>query len=77
MEWSNLAFIRFIVRRLFSGIHYSACFINFLAKTSVKDKSNSPLVVRKKIMIGLVISIPFLFIILNLLIEADASLRDL
>ena len=50
----------------------------FIAKNSVKDKSNSPLlVVGKKIMIGLVISIPFLFIILNLLIEADAQFERL
>ena len=78
MEWSHLAFIHFIVRRLFSGIHYSASFINFFAKNSIKDKSNSPLlVVGKKIMIGLVISIPFLFIILNLLIEADAQFERL
>ena len=50
----------------------------FSSITSVKDKSNSPLlVVGKKIMIGLVISIPFLFIILNLLIEADAQFERL
>ena len=78
MEWSNLAFINFIVRRLFSGIHYSASFISFIAKKSVKDKNNNPLLaVGKKIIIGLVISIPFLFIILNLLIEADAQFERL
>ena len=78
MEWSNPAFINFIVRRLFSGIHYSASFISFLGKNAVKDKNKNPLlVVGKKIFIGLVISIPFLFIILNLLIEADAQFEKL
>ena len=78
MEWSNLSFIHFIVRRLFSGIRYSASFINFIAKNSVKDKNNNPLLdVWKKILIGIVISIPFLFIILNLLIEADAQFERL
>jgi hypothetical protein len=78
MEWSNLAFINFIVRRIFSGIHYSASYISLMAKNSVKDKNNNPLlVIGKKIVIGLVISIPFLFIILNLLIEADAQFERL
>jgi hypothetical protein len=77
LEWNNLSFIYYTILRLFEGIRYSAIFTNRLAglfKQSGKEKQYE---VWKKILIGIVVSAPILFIILNLLIEADAQFEKI
>lgn len=77
IEWSNLSFILYTVLRLIAGVRYSAIFTKHIAelfKWSSDQKQND---VWKKILIGIAISIPLLFIILNLLISADAQFERL
>ena len=73
IEWSNLRFILYIALRLIDGIRYSAIFTKHIAKLFNRSSNLKHYNVWKKILIGIVISIPFLFIILNLLISADAQ----
>lgn len=77
MEWSNLRFIFYTIIRLLDGIRYSFIIPNFMAKLLKQSSNKKHYVVWKKILIGVVISIPFLFIILNLLISADAQFERL
>ena len=77
VEWSNLFFIFFIGKQLFGGIRYCARFTNHLAKLFIRRNSKKHLDVWKKILIGILISVPLLFIILNLLIEADTQFERL
>lgn len=73
MDWSNLSFVFYAIRRLFEGLHYSATFINRMAGLLKREGKEKQYTVWKKVLIGVAVSIPFLFIILNLLIEADAQ----
>lgn len=76
-EWSNLFFILYIGRRLVDGIRYNAMFTSYFANLSKQNGKQEHYDVWKKILIGIVISVPFLFVILNLLIEADAQFERL
>jgi len=77
IEWSNLLFFYYIGNHLVGGIRYSVQFINHISKLFIRSNNEKHLDVWKKILIGILISIPFLFIILNLLIEADTQFERL
>jgi hypothetical protein len=77
IEWSNLYFIIYILKHLIGGIRYNASFTKQLAKLSIRSNSEKQLGVWKKVLIGILISVPLLFIILNLLIEADTQFERL
>lgn len=73
LEWTNVFFVFYILRRLFEGLRYNALFTRYIAIHSRKNNDPKHNEVWKKILLGVVISVPFLFIILNLLISADAQ----
>ena len=77
IEWSNLFFIFYIVLRMVDGIRYSAVFTKHMARLFNQSSNQKRYNVWKKILIGIIISVPFLFIILNLLISADAQFERL
>jgi hypothetical protein len=77
IEWSNLLFFYYIWNHLVGGIRYSVQFINHISKLFIRSNNEKHLDVWKKILIGILISVPFLFIILNLLIEADTQFERL
>jgi Domain of unknown function (DUF4173) len=77
IEWSNLFFVFHIGKHLVGGILYSARIINHIAKLFIRSNNEKQLDVWKKILIGILISVPLLFIILNLLIEADTQFERL
>lgn len=72
-EWSNLNFIYYILRRLFDGLRYNATFIKYTSRLSKDSNNKKRFDVWKKILIGIGISLPFLFIIINLLMKADTQ----
>ncbi|MBS4176522.1 DUF4153 domain-containing protein [Lederbergia citrea] len=78
LEWSNLFFIFYTLLRIIDGIRYSAKFTKHIAKF-IKGNRNQKkgYDIWKKILIGIAISVPFLFVILNLLISADAQFERL
>ncbi|MDQ0271277.1 DUF4153 domain-containing protein [Cytobacillus purgationiresistens] len=71
MEWHNLAFIGFVFQRLGKGIHFGAQTTGHIPKLLKREQHEKHYNIGKKILIGVLISVPFLFIILNLLISAD------
>lgn len=73
VEWCKLSFIPSIIHRLFEGIRYNVLFANRVTKLLKGSGKQNHFHVWKKILLGVVISIPFLFIILNLLSAADAQ----
>ncbi|MBW8351537.1 DUF4173 domain-containing protein [Bacillus sp. IITD106] len=76
-EWSNIRFIFFSIRRVFDGLKYSAIFTKYLSGKFKKSVNKKHYDVWVKILIGLIISVPLLFIILNLLISADTQFEKL
>ena len=77
MPWNHLFFLFYAVLRLGSGFRYSAIFTKHTARLSKGSSNEKHNHVWKKVLIGIVISIPFLFVILNLLISADAQFERL
>ncbi|MBS4198167.1 DUF4173 domain-containing protein [Bacillus sp. FJAT-49732] len=76
-EWSNIRFIFYMLRRFFEGIRYSAIFTKYFSGLFRKSVNKKHYDVWVKILIGLIISVPLLFIILNLLISADTQFEKL
>ncbi|HHW37284.1 MAG TPA: DUF4173 domain-containing protein [Bacillales bacterium] len=72
-EWSNPNFIFYTLRRLVDGIRYNATFIKYTSRLSKSSNNKKHFDVWKKILIGIGISLPFLFIIINLLMKADTQ----
>ena len=62
---------------MIDGIRYSAVFTKHIARLFNQSSNQKRYNVWKKILIGIIISVPFLFIILNLLISADAQFERL
>ncbi|WP_066291051.1 DUF4153 domain-containing protein [Bacillus sp. FJAT-29937] len=77
IEWSNLYFVIYALQRLIDGIRYSALFTKYAAKLTRRESSEKQNDVWKKVLIGVAISFPFLFIILNLLMSADTQFERL
>ncbi|MGG0717908.1 DUF4173 domain-containing protein [Robertmurraya massiliosenegalensis] len=75
--WTKFSFIAFICKRLINGIRYHFLFVHYLTKHLKKGKRQASHEIGKKVLIGIVISIPVLFIVLNLLISADAHFERL
>ncbi|WP_071394357.1 DUF4153 domain-containing protein [Bacillus tuaregi] len=73
MKWNQLFFSPYIILRLMDGIRYNYHFTKSAAVKSKGNKGEERFLVWKKILIGILISVPILFIILNLLIEADSQ----
>ncbi|WP_102275395.1 DUF4153 domain-containing protein [Cytobacillus massiliigabonensis] len=77
LEWNKLFFILYTALRLGQGIRYGGIFISYLAKILNRSSNPKQFNVWKKILIGVAIAIPFLFVVLNLLISADAQFEKL
>lgn len=75
--WNNLSFIFHAVRRLFEGIGYSGRFIKYLTSRMKQRTNKKHYDVWMKVLIGVIISVPILFIILTLLISADSQFERL
>lgn len=77
MEWNKLSFLLYALLRLGNGLLYP--FRLFAHLTGILKRSSHPekYLVWKKVLIGIAISIPMLFVILNLLISADAQFERL
>ena len=77
MEWNNLSFILYAALRICEGIRYSAIFTTLIARLLRRSSNQKHYDVWGKILIGIAISVPFLFVVLNLLISADAQFERL
>lgn len=76
-EWSSVRFMIYALSRLFKGIGFSAIFTKDIVGLIKRKTNNKHAHIWMKILIGIVISVPFLFIILYLLISADSQFERL
>lgn len=73
LQWNKLGFVGYILLKLVSAIKYNFRFIglfgNFLRQGMEEDKYQ----LWKKVLIGVLISVPVLFVVLQLLMSADSQ----
>lgn len=74
--WHNWYFFLYTFLRVFDGLKYHVFFTKYMTNLS-KKKNQRNFEVWKKIILGITLSIPVLFIVLNLLISADAQFERL
>ncbi|QCJ42243.1 DUF4173 domain-containing protein [Bacillus sp. S3] len=72
-RWSQPAFVIFLLTRLLEAIKYNAAFAAYLGKGINRGVDEEKLLIWKKVLIGVVISIPVLAVVLRLLITADTE----
>jgi len=77
LNGSQLSFFVCMIIRIADSIRYNAFFTKHLSTMFKGKHGNKHFAVGTKILIGILISVPFLFIILNLLIEADTQFERL
>lgn len=75
-EWHKLFFFFYTFLSLIDGLRYHLFFSKYIAHLS-KSGKGSKFDVWKKVLLGVAISVPFLFIVIHLLISADAQFERL
>ncbi|ALC90447.1 hypothetical protein AM500_12110 [Bacillus sp. FJAT-18017] len=72
-DWAKPAFLIHIIKRMFDSIAYNLGFTRLLARMAQRRTKGKNTAVATKVLIGIGISIPVLFVVLNLLISADSQ----
>ncbi|MFJ7727608.1 DUF4153 domain-containing protein [Neobacillus sp. NPDC097160] len=72
-QWSQPAFVSYLFSRLLDALKYNAVFAAYLGKGMKRGVDDDKLLVWKKVLIGVVISIPVLAVVLRLLMTADSQ----
>ncbi|MGG3470758.1 DUF4173 domain-containing protein [Neobacillus pocheonensis] len=75
MKWNQLGMILYLFSMLLDSVKYNAAFSGVFAKGLKQGVNEEKAVIWKKVLIGLVISLPVLFIVLNLLMSADVQFK--
>lgn len=75
-QWDTPKFILRLVHKLQAGKRYSTSFINQAFKGLFKHMNDQTAQILKRVLIGLAIGIPMLFVITGLLMSADAIFQD-
>jgi hypothetical protein len=76
MEWKGTAFLAYVFTKLIEMIKFNVSFASSIQKSG-KEIDQSQLVILKKVLTGLVLSIPVLAVVLTLLMSADAKFKQL
>lgn len=74
--WHNLLFFLYTFLRVIDGLRYHVFFAKYIANLTKKGNQRN-YAIWKKIIMGIALSVPVLFIVLNLLISADAQFERL
>ncbi|PLS07294.1 DUF4153 domain-containing protein [Neobacillus cucumis] len=72
-KWNQPAFILYIFSRIIAALKYNAAFTGAIGKLAKKDVADNRIIIWKKILIGVVISLPVLVVVLRLLMTADSQ----
>ncbi|WP_237389527.1 DUF4153 domain-containing protein [Bacillus sp. USDA818B3_A] len=72
-RWNQPAFIPYIFTRLIDSVKFNAAFTSTVGKLARKGEYEHKVLVWKKILIGVVISLPVLALVLHLLMTADSQ----
>ncbi|MEH7073295.1 DUF4153 domain-containing protein [Neobacillus drentensis] len=76
-QWNKPAFITLIFTRLIHSLKFTIGFVGLIGKSAKQGVNEDKLLIWKKIILGVVISLPILFVVLNLLVSADAQFEQL
>ena len=76
-QWNKPAFITLIFTRLIHSLKFTMGFVSLIGKSAKQGVHQDKLLIWKKILIGIAISLPILFVVLNLLVSADAQFEQL
>jgi hypothetical protein len=71
LKWNQPVFVTYLFTRLIEALKYNFAFAALFGKGLKQGVDESKFLIWKKIMIGIGISVPVLFVILNLLMKAD------
>ncbi|MDP4084862.1 MAG: DUF4173 domain-containing protein [Bacillota bacterium] len=77
MDWYTPKFIIYAYSKIFEAVKYNVTFIGTCIKFLKKGTNENKFKVLKKIIIGILISLPILIIVLTLLISADSQFAQL
>lgn len=77
IRWNKLAFIAYLFSKLGGAIKYNLIFASLMGKFFKQGMDESKFQVWRKVTIGILISIPVLFIVLGLLMSADTQFERL
>ncbi|MEH7094199.1 DUF4153 domain-containing protein [Neobacillus vireti] len=72
-RWNQPTFILYIFKKLIDAIKYNAAFTASFGKSAKNGVDDHKLLIWKKILIGIVISLPVLAVVLQLLMTADSQ----
>jgi hypothetical protein len=76
-HWTKPAFVVFIFNRLIQSLKFNLGFASLFGKGLKQGVNKDKLIIWKKIIIGIAISLPILFVVLSLLISADSQFERL
>lgn len=76
-HWNKPAFVAFIFNRLIQSLKFNLGFASLIGKGLKQGVNEDKLIIWKKIILGIAISLPILFVVLNLLISADSQFERL
>lgn len=73
LRWNQLVFISYLFSRFLDAMKYNAAFSALFGKSLKSGVDEDKFLIWKKVMIGVVISIPVLTVVLRLLMTADSQ----
>lgn len=76
-HWNKPAFVAFIFTRLIQSLKFNIGFVSLFGKGLKQGVNEDKLLIWKKVGVGIAISLPILFVVLNLLISADSQFEQL
>jgi hypothetical protein len=77
LKWNKPRFIVYIFVMIIDAIRYIFSFIGISGKSLTQGMNENSYLVWKKVLIGIVISVPVLFVVLHLLMAADSQFESL
>lgn len=76
-QWNKPTLVTFVFTKLIQALKYNASFAALFRKGFKQGVNEDKFLVWKKIILGIAISLPILFVVLNLLISADSQFEQL
>jgi hypothetical protein len=77
LRWNRLSFVTYGCLKIIEAIKYNWWFTSSLRINAKKGMEQNKFIVIKKVLIGLILSIPVLAIVLTLLMSADSKFKQL
>lgn len=77
IKWNQFIFIPYLFSRLLEVFKYNAAFVASFSKGVKEGVDEDKFLIWKKVLIGVIISIPVLLVVINLLMSADTIFKQM